>query len=751
MQDKERIFEEKRLKITLNEISRQLGEKKAEKESFMANMRIAFKNMWDEVGASPNDMKDLEQLVRAKFYLDEMRNLESAYKSSMQKMLRLEKMMDSPYFARIDFIEKGESKESIYIGLTTVQDEESLEILVYDWRAPISSMFYDYDTGKAIYESPSGIIEGELTLKRQFRIRDGIIELMFDSEVKIDDEILQELLGQSKDDRMKSIVTSIQREQNLAIRDEGHKLLIVEGPAGSGKTSIALHRVAFLLYRYRNSITNENVLIFSPNEIFNDYISNVLPELGEENVRQTTFIEYAGKFLNTNMVIYDTNQQMEFILAYRHLKDYSERVAAIRYKSSVQFLLLLKEYVNKLYQDPWEFDDFIIDGTCIISKEEQRQLFQKDYAFLPLIPRLRKIKNRVLYLIKQKEYEKIKTIIEQMDRDPVWMDMSKRERKMRAVRYVLNQLRPLRQKARSIGNKSIKDYYIGLYQEAITSADFDGVNAENMARLTLYNLKKGILLFEDLAPMLYLKAKLYGIPRNDFIRHVIIDEVQDYTPIQIELIRDLFPASNFTVVGDLNQSLNPYANIGSTEILKDIFGADETAHIHLEKSYRSTLEITQFCRSILGRDMKTEYINRRGELPKVILSDEIDKCVLKLRQEIDEMTRSGYRSMAVICRTKAETEDIYNRLSKYTKCNVITTPNSSFTRGLVIIPSYLAKGLEFDAVFVLNLYYPYQGEEDRNIFYMACSRALHRLFVIAAGNLPEYINNMPKALYELGE
>lgn len=190
-------------------------------------------------------------------------------------------MQQNPYFARIDFIENGESDvEQIYIGISMVQNERTLEILVYDWRAPISGMFYDYDTGRAGFDTPSGRIEGELVLKRQFKIENGKIKYMFDSDVKIDDDVLQEVLGQSKDEKMKTIVTSIQREQNKAIRDEGHKLLIVEGPAGSGKTSIALHRVAFLLYRYRNSISSDSVVILSPNDMFNDYISDVLPELG---------------------------------------------------------------------------------------------------------------------------------------------------------------------------------------------------------------------------------------------------------------------------------------------------------------------------------------------------------------------------------------------------------------------------------------------------------------------------------------
>ena len=244
----EQIAEEARLKKTLDEINRQLQVRYKDKRNFEKNMRETYRNMWEEVEGAPTNLHDLEQLVQAKMYLDEMRNMESAFKGSARKIQYLEKMRDNPYFGRIDFKEDGESEpEQIYIGISTLQNENSLEIFVYDWRAPISSMFYDYEPGRVQYSSPSGTIKGELHLKRQYRIKNGRMEYMFDSDIKIDDDILQEILGQSKDEKMKSIVTTIQREQNRAIRDEEHRLLIVEGPAGSGKTSVALPD-SFLLY-----------------------------------------------------------------------------------------------------------------------------------------------------------------------------------------------------------------------------------------------------------------------------------------------------------------------------------------------------------------------------------------------------------------------------------------------------------------------------------------------------------------------
>lgn len=750
MTEKDRIYEEHRLQRTLEEIRRQLLERTVEKEMFADRMRSVYRNMWEEVEAAPNDVWNPETYILAKQYLDEMRNLKSTFQGTASKLRYLGQMTSNPYFARIDFIEKGEdTAEEIYIGLTTVQNEEDLEILVYDWRAPIAGMFYDYETGPARFETPAGTVEGNMTLKRQFRIRNGRIEVMFDSAVKIDDDILQELLGQSKDEKMKTIVTSIQREQNQAIRDEGHGLLIVEGPAGSGKTSIAMHRIAFLLYRYRNNITSANMVILSPNEMFNDYISDVLPELGEENVRQTTFMEYARSFLKIGMKLYDMNQQMEFILTQRDQQDYADRIKAIRYKSSAAFLALLQKYIDRLYERVDGFEDFQDDQGIIITAEEQRLLFTKEYTYLPLVPRLKKIRNRILYLIKQKEYKAIDELVERMSRDPKWMDETPENRRRYAVRLVLTQYGPLRKKARAIGRTTLLEYYLGLYRDEALFEGLEETGLKSAASGTLKWLDLGVIFYEDLAPMLYLKGKLYGVPKKQSIRYVIIDEVQDYTPLQMEIIRELFPLANFTVVGDLNQSINPYANIGDIGTLSGIFQGKETAHIRLKKSYRSTREITEFCRAVLNLQPDIDAINRSGEKPHVLQTADLDQCVDVLAKTIHEMLHSGYRSIAVIARTRSDAEAIYDRLHRQISCRLVVNPDSKFPKGVTVLPSYLAKGLEFDVACVLNLDQPYRGEEERKLFYTVCTRALHRLFIFTLQELPEYLESIPgKGLYK---
>ncbi len=738
MQPEERKYEENRLKKTLAEIERQLHEKNKEKIAFEKNMRATYKNMWEEVEGAPNNMRELDQLVHAKAYLDDMRNMESAFKSSAQKIVYLKKMLHNPYFGRIDFKEDGEEdREEIYIGISSVQNEKSLEIFVYDWRAPVSGMFYDFEPGRAMYSSPGGIVKGELYLKRQYRIKDGCMEYMFNSTVKIDDDVLQDILGQSKDEKMKSIVTSIQREQNRAIRDEGHKLLIVEGPAGSGKTSVALHRIAFLLYRYRNIMNSSNVVIFSPNELFNDYISEVLPELGEENVRQTTFMEYAKSVLKTDFKVSGLNQQMEYILSHKNSPFYRDNIAAIKYKSSMTFLNILKKYIEWLNECHNEFEDFLFQKEMIISSCEQAELFKTEYAFLPYIPRLLKIKNRILYLIKKREGERMAELLHKYGQRLEWSDLKPTERKKRVARIVLKEFAPLRGRARQIGKIKILDLYKELFLNVDLMNRFEekieySANYADMAKLTLKRINRKRLFLEDLAPLLYMQGKLKGMPNTASIRHVIIDEAQDYTPIQMQIINELFPNSSFTMVGDLNQSINPYANIDSMDTLSDIFNVYEKVHIKMVKSYRSTSEITRFCNRILSKEQDIEYINREGKPPCVIDVNSMEECVTKLSEDIKKLQDDGYRSIAVIGKTERSTRDVYQQLKNRVKCHLVLKEDTAYATGVTVISSYLAKGLEFDAVLVLNLPVPYQGAEERNLFYTVCTRALHSLSIYAS-------------------
>ena len=323
-------------------------------------------------------------------FMDIMKNQKRGHEFNRKLEVKYERMLESPYFGRIDFIEDNEDyTEKCYIGLSNLINED-FDFLVYDWRAPISSMFYDYETDKVSYECPEGIISGEITGKRQYKISDGKIDYMFDSNLSIDDEMLQELLSKNSDDKMKDIVKTIQREQNQVTRNENYKNLIVQGFAGRGKTSVALHRIAYLLYKHRDKITPENIIVFSPNNIFNDYISNVLSQLGEDNMYQTTFNDYMHKELDYKFKKETSLEMMEYILGSKEKLTYEDRIKSIKFKTSVEFTNILKEYINYIETTGRDFQEIVVRGKLVISSKEIKNLFFNDYSNLPIKRRLKK-------------------------------------------------------------------------------------------------------------------------------------------------------------------------------------------------------------------------------------------------------------------------------------------------------------------------------------------------------------------------
>jgi len=341
----------------------------------------------------------LQQVVDFMQFINTMQVQKRSHEFESKLINKYENMMLSPYFARMDFKEDGKEKaEKVYIGISNLINED-FDFLVYDWRASISSMFYDFEIGSSFYNCPEGIIKGEILKKRQYKISNSKIDYMFDSSIKIDDEVLQDILSKSSDNKMKAIVTTIQRDQNKAIRNEKDKNLIVQGPAGSGKTSVALHRIAYLLYKHRDIITAKNIVIFSPNNIFNDYISNVLPQLGEDNMLQTTFREYMHNVLHDIRGKEDYCEMMENIFGNKNDPSYNIRSESLKFKSSSDFLKLLKLYIKELDKIAMTFGDITILGKTIISSDEIQELFYKDYKSIPFKRKLEKLNKRILYLI----------------------------------------------------------------------------------------------------------------------------------------------------------------------------------------------------------------------------------------------------------------------------------------------------------------------------------------------------------------
>ncbi|MGE5628132.1 MAG: RNA polymerase recycling motor HelD [Solirubrobacterales bacterium] len=716
------------LELVLKETQKQLQEELDYKNRFRRDAIETQKEMWEELG-SVSVTNGLEQIVSFMGFIDIMKYQKRNHEITQRLQDKYEKMLQSPYFARIDFLENGDKNPGkYYIGMSTLMDD-NYDFLVYDWRAPASSMFYDYELGKAGYKCDEGTIEGELTLKRQYKISNGKMDYMFDSSVNIEDETLQEILGKSSDSKMKTIVTTIQREQNRVIRNEEYKNLIVQGPAGSGKTSIALHRIAYLLYKHRDKIRPENIVIFSPNQIFNDYISNVLPSLGEDNMLQTTFTEYMHKALGDGFIKESYSDMMEFILGSKKLSDYEIRIKSIKYKSSLEFADLLKSHVKDIEKTVKTFKDIVFRDKVVISSKDLLELYYKDYRSLPLIRRLKKIGERILFLLKPYEEERMNEIYHELWDSGSFSDIKEAKEKAKAL--VQEETKNIYVEINKIAKFDLLDIYKKL---------FENLDPE-IKKYTLKNIQTNFLNYEDQVPLLYLKGMFGDLPKTSDIKYVIIDEAQDYTPLQYEILYQLFNHAGITMLGDLNQSINPFMNIGDYSNIAHIFPKENTCIINLTKSYRSTMEIAKFTRKILNNQVDAEYIERSGDEPKVSgFSDQnhLNEQVLK---DIELCRSRGYKSIGIITRTKKEAKMVYSFLQDKTEVKVLTKDGDDYINGTLVIPVHLAKGLEFDAVLIYNAGNEnYNSEDERLLLYTACTRALHKLNVYYEGKLTPLIN-----------
>lgn len=731
-------IEKEWLEKVLKEARRQLDENRALKERIKQDGIETQREMWQDIGSVAKD-NGLDQLVDFMQLINTMKIQKSSHEFTKKLEEKYEKILLSPYFGRMDFVEDGEENaEKCYIGISNLITED-YEFLVYDWRAPISSMYYECEIGDASYECPEGTIHGKLTLKRHYKIYNGKIEYMFDSSLKIDDEILQDILGKSTDSKMKTIVTTIQREQNRVIRNEEYKNLIVQGPAGSGKTSVALHRVAYLLYKHRDTIKPENIVIFSPNDIFNDYISNVLPELGEENMFQTTFKEYMHTSLGNSFTKESYSEMMEYILDSKNKKTWQRRINNIKFKSSVEFINILKRYVSYLEKEYSRFTDIIINDKVIIPSKDIEELFYKDYAQLPLKRRLQKIKNRILYLIEPYEKELVEEVSKEMnDSDS---SMSQAENMKHSAAVVRNKMKDVYDAIHQMTEFDLIEIYknlfekLELFSEGLINHSTD-INFEEIKKYTLENLQAGVLYYEDHSPLLYLKGVLGDLPETSNIKHVIIDEAQDYTPLQYEIFYQLFKSANMTILGDLNQSINPYMNVGDYENIAHIFPKEDTCRIDLTKSYRSTMEIARFTSRLLNKEATHEWIERSGDKPIIIGYSDEEEINKRLVEDIEKYKEKGYKSIGIITRTVKEAKEVYNFLKDKTNVHAILKDDDEYISGTVVIPSYLAKGLEFDVALIYNAGDEhYNCEEERLLLYTACTRALHVLCIYYSGEL----------------
>lgn len=730
LNDFELNLENQWLQKVLKEANRQLEEKRREKDKLKKDAIETQRELWNDLGSISIE-NGLEQLSEFMSFMDVMKHQKRSHEFTEKLKDKYEKMLESPYFGRIDFTEDDEvDTQNCYVGLSNLIDED-YDFLVYDWRAPISSMFYDYEIGQASYDCPEGLISGEITKKRQYKIKDGKIEYMFDSNLNIEDDVLQELLGKNSDEKMKTIVTTIQREQNQVIRNEDYKNLIVQGSAGSGKTSIALHRIAYLLYRHKDKITSKNIIIFSPNNIFNDYISNVLPQLGEDNICQTTFKDYMHQELGNDFRKESPSEMMEYIFDNNQKITYRDRIENIEFKTSSEFVDILKKYITHLETEVRRFEDIIVRGKLIISAKDLQDLFSNDYSNLPIKRRLEKIKSRIMFLIEPYEKVWIDEVFKELEESGDYIE--KEEMIEKSTLIVKENLKEIYSKVSKMTELDLIDTYKNLFKNLEIFLDkinveYDKNLIDNIRTYTIDNLSVKSLYYEDQVALLYLKGALGGIPNTSQIKYVVIDEAQDYTPLQYEIFYKLFNSANMTILGDINQSINPFMNVGDYNNIHGILKND-TCIINLSKTYRSTMEITRFSRKLLTETINDEYVERHGDEPKIIGFTDKNQLNKKLIEDIKNYKQKNYKSIGIITKTVRETREVYEFLKENdvdVKC--ITKDDDGYVNGVLIMPSYLSKGLEFDIVIIYNASNKnYNNEDERLLLYTCCTRALHVL------------------------
>jgi len=539
-------------------------------------------------------------------------------------------------------------------------------------------MFYDFELGEAWYNTPSGKIEGAISLKRQYRIRDGKMEFMIENSMNIQDDILQKELSKSADDKMKNIVATIQRDQNLVIRNESASVMIIQGVAGSGKTSIALHRIAFLLYRFRDEIKAKDILIISPNKVFADYISNVLPELGEEYIPEMGMEDLAGELLEHKIPFQTFFEQVSLLLE-QHDAAYVER---IRYKANFEFLSKLNQYLIHIENNYFTFTELKV-GKVIVPFPFIQERFRA-YHRIPLLKRFPEVAKDVQNHVRIEVGRKLTG--------------QEKAKILEAVPHMFK-----------ISN--VYDLYKDFYA---------WVRKEDMFK----SMAGGKLEFADVFPLIYFKIRLEGFESNHFVKHLLIDEMQDYTPVQYAVISRMFRCKK-TILGDVSQKVNPYSS-SSAEGIEQVFPQGDV--VKLNRSYRSTFEITTFAQR-LSANPDLIPMERHGEEPSIKGFDSNASELSAIIQLFDDYKTSAYRSLGIICKTQEQSEFVYENIkSRDRHIHLLTPDSTSFREGIIITTAHLAKGLEFDEVIIPFVSSRnYSNDVDKSMLYIACTRAMHKL------------------------
>ena len=676
----------------------------------------------------------------------------------------LSRLQKSPYFARVDFKEDGiDLINNIYIGTATLRENDNHDdsFLIFDWRAPISSLYYDHVPGPAQYEVGDEKVTGEMLLKRQFILKNALIEAMFDTNLAIVDEMLKEILGKQASTQMKNIVATIQKDQNQMIRNTKSNILIIQGAAGSGKTSVALQRVAFLLYQSQNKLTSENMLLFSPNPIFSSYVSTVLPELGEDSIQQLTFQEYVEKRIGNRLKLESPFEQMEFILSEKDHPTYPIRKESIQLKAGLSFKKVIDSYIETLSEKGMIFINIPFNNEVLIRAEEIRDYFYSLNQEISIANRINETVSWLLKILSKKEVDEREKdwVIEEidlLDSDSFYQnymelemekensfDYYKREQDLLITKIIQKKFKPIRNGIKAIRFVNATALYHQLFKSDNNFHEhLNGHSAETWLKIREFTVKKiktKVLPYEDQAPYLYLMDKLFGNKVNRTIKQLFIDEAQDYSPIQFHMLKQLFPSSRMTILGDFNQAIFPQSYDAKTMLSSELYGEDKIEKTNLNMSYRSTKEIVEFSKGIIKENEQIVAFDRSGPKPTLTIVHNPNDLHAGIGEQVSFL-KQKYETIAVICKTGQESRLAFDELNKEFEVQLINQDSKAYQKGIVILPTYLAKGVEFDAVIIYNASSEvYAHDIERNILYTSCTRAMHELHLFSIGESSPFL------------
>ena len=654
--------------------------------------------------------------------------------TSATKIANIQKIKEKPYFARIDFKEdKKNTKDKLYIGKIGVTDLDG-RVVVTDWRAPVSTLYYDSNLGQVEYDAPYGKIHGELSLKRQIIIQNKKIESIFDVDSVSDDELLKPYLGASADSRLKNIVASIQGEQNEIIRKNIEKNLIVQGVAGSGKTTVALHRIAYLMYNNSDKYKANQFMVIGPNKFFINYISNVLPDLDASNAVQLTYEELASNFIGEKISYEDSTKKLNDII------DGRDTISNVKYKTTLEYKDLLDKYLNTIEYDIIADNGLVINDVCVLTKDEILEVYKQTQGE-SIKQRLDIVARRIANNIKNDDeiYSRVKSQMDALE-----LAQTDVEQRRKIIKKELDMLKDLnntgfeKQLKKLLDISSLK--VIPIYQNFVESVD----NIPEIIRSsTVKSLKARVIENEDIAPIMYIKLRYFGNEKFKNIKCVVVDEAQDFGVFSYYILRNVLNQANFSIFGDLAQGIYSYRAIENWHDIQDgIF--EDSEYLNLRKSYRTSIEIMSEANKIssaINLGEAKPVIRESGPVIKTKVDSKSKNEYIAKR--VKDYLDNGYKSIAIVYKNQTEMAKISKLLKENNIENeIIYKDQEKYNGGVCILTSYLSKGLEFDVVIVADSdesNYVSSNVLDMKLLYVAMTRALHKLELIYTDKICKYL------------